>query len=57
MDYKSVIEEQIRELQKLQDRNLIAPLHLEAPARCEIAKTITELCREVNQYLKMEGPN
>jgi hypothetical protein len=47
MDYKAVIEEQIRELQKVQDEAAKRPLPTTC---CEIAKTIAALCREATQY-------
>lgn len=40
MDYKSVIEEQIRELQKMQDKEASPDMKI------EIAKTIAMLCNE-----------
>jgi glycine cleavage system H lipoate-binding protein len=40
MDYKSVLEEQIRELQKVQDSNVKSG---DPVAVCETAKTISEL--------------
>lgn len=48
MDYKAVIEEQIRELQKVQD-NLIERIEGNEPIICEVAKTITSLCFEAGQ--------
>lgn len=51
MDYKSVIEEQIRELQKAQDLNLKTQVPgMMASGCCQIAKTIAELCREAREY-------
>ncbi|MGE5328099.1 MAG: hypothetical protein ACM3KR_01130 [Deltaproteobacteria bacterium] len=48
MDYKAVLEEQIRELQKVQDKVT------ENPGRssdsCEIARAIKELVIEANQH-------
>lgn len=47
MDYKSVLEEQIRELQKIQDENIRdgkRPSDI-----CEISKTILELIKEANK--------
>lgn len=43
MDYKSVIEEQIRELQKIQDENIKAKNSQEA---CRVAETILRLTYE-----------
>ena len=43
MNYKAILEEQIRELQKIQDSNIKTKATSEA---CEIAKTIIELVRE-----------
>jgi hypothetical protein len=40
LDYKSVIEEQIRELQKAQDKEACYT------AKVELAKTIAELCEK-----------
>lgn len=40
MDYKSVIEEQIRELQKVQDSNV---KNLDSSNTCKVATTIIEL--------------
>lgn len=44
MDYKSVIEEQIRELQKVQDK--ISGLQGHERDSCEVARTIIDLVRE-----------
>lgn len=44
MDYKSVIEEQIRELQKLQDKT--EPILVEQ--KVLLATTISKLCFEAN---------
>jgi hypothetical protein len=50
MDYKSVIEEQIRELQKVQDSNIKA---LNTERSCEAARTIMDLCEKLlNWYGK-----
>ena len=43
MNYKSVLEEQIRELQKIQD-NLVARVNAEEA--CEVARTILVLIQE-----------
>lgn len=48
MDYKSVIEEQIRELQKVQDRTVKA-IQRENES-CRIAETIANLCETVRSY-------
>ena len=40
MDYKSVLEEQIRELQKVQDQNVRAG---DGKSACEVAETIMHL--------------
>jgi len=48
MNYKSVIEEQIRELQKVQDR--IVDKQGCEHSSCVVARTIAELVREANQY-------
>lgn len=47
MDYKAVIEEQIRELQKIQDK---AAKDYAPEVSCKIAETITMLCREAYTY-------
>ena len=47
MDYKAVIEEQIRELQKLQDTVVKNGVPEQA---CTIAHTITDLCGEAKHY-------
>ena len=47
MDYKSVLEEQIRELQKVQDSNV---KNIYSAAACEVAKTISELIVHVQNY-------
>lgn len=44
MDYKAVLQEQIRGLQKLQDSIKNNPGYAEAS--CEVAKTILLLCKE-----------
>lgn len=48
MDYKSVIEEQIRELQKVQD-SLSKRIEHNELAACEVAKTIAVLCDEAEK--------
>lgn len=48
MDYKSVIEEQIRELQKVQDENIKIPCTQDQS--CRIAETIARLCKEAQSY-------
>lgn len=45
MDYKSVIEEQIRELQKTQDK--MSGNSAFAIDSCTIASTITNLCEKI----------
>ena len=47
MDYKKVIEEQIEELQKVQKEVIEKKSSGEA---CEVAKTITELCKVASCY-------
>ena len=47
MDYKSVIEEQIRELQKVQDGIMKRVVGNEDEA-CKVAETIAELCEKAN---------
>lgn len=47
MDYKSVIEEQIRELQKVQDFNVENKI---SDMACRIATTIKELVLVANSY-------
>ena len=47
MDYKSVIEEQIKELQKVQ---VFAVESSSPETACEVAKTITELCKVASCY-------
>jgi hypothetical protein len=46
MDYKSVLEEQIRELQKAQDENSKISTPLKASEMCNTARTILDLIRE-----------
>lgn len=50
MDYKSAIEEQIRELQKAQDKLSTSPVLQASDQSCKVAETISNLCREANQY-------
>lgn len=61
MDYKLVIEEQIRELCKVQDKIIkvfeptptgVCTFH---PAILNTAKTISELCNDVRSYSKEKG--
>ena len=49
MIYKSVLEEQIRELQKAQDR-VMSEESLHAPFVCEIAEKILEIVRELRVH-------
>lgn len=46
MDYKSVIEEQIRELQKCQDRENCVD------SKIKLAITITDLCEKARTFQK-----
>lgn len=48
MNYKAVIEEQIRELQKVQDR-IVDKQGYESNS-CNVAKTIADLVDKANQY-------
>jgi hypothetical protein len=49
MDYKAVIEEQIRELQKVQD-NLIKRVEGREEDVCQVALTIAELAEQASHY-------
>lgn len=49
MDYKLVLEEQIRELQKTQDR-IMNEGSIHPPFVCEIAKQILEITKELNLH-------
>lgn len=53
MDYKSVIEEQIRELQKVQDR--VTKQSGREDASCEIARTIANLCERASYMQTKEN--
>lgn len=46
MDYKSVLEEQIRELQKIQDTNKKLPDTIRAHEMCKTAETILRIALE-----------
>jgi hypothetical protein len=48
MDYKSVLEGQIRELEKVQDKIIKESGH--ADESCRVAETIKDLCNEVRTY-------
>lgn len=47
MDYKSVIEEQIRELQKAQDKLSTSTVLQAAEQSCKVAETISNLCQKL----------
>ncbi|WP_425800808.1 hypothetical protein ACHOLT_11700 [Desulfitobacterium sp. Sab5] len=49
MDYKSVLEEQIRELQKAQDR-VMNDQSLHVPFVCDISEKILEIVRELRVH-------
>jgi hypothetical protein len=57
MDYKSVIEEQIRELQKVQDGLVKVTSGINAGESCRVAETIARLCDQA-RYIptKKEEP-
>lgn len=52
MDYKSVLQEQVRELQKLQDQNMKASTNL--PSKIEYAVIIADQIRKI--YVDVRGP-
>lgn len=52
MDYKSVLQEQVRELQKLQDENL--KLNVSVSTRIENATAIADQILKI--YVEVKGP-